>query len=501
MRAATRTGLSSRTYRPGGYRANVAEQQIAVPRRVAAAIAVGTLLNPLNSSMIAVALVALQRAFGVGLATSSWLVSGFYLAACVGQPLMGRVADRYGPRRVYCAGLAVVLVTGVAALLSPGFGWLVGCRVVQAVGTSAAFPAGLATIRRLAGGRPPAATLATISVTNSTSAALGPVLGGFLVAGAGWRGIFAVNIPLAVVGLVLALWWLPPDGVRRAPASTDLDLPGVALFSATVVGMLGFLLSLSSGPQWWLLAVFPVAAGLFTVRELATTEPFIDLRTLAGHLPLVRALAQQAGVQLVFYAIFYSLPLWLERVRGLSAHSAGLLMLPMAATGVALTPYAAIRVRRSGPRRALLAGCTALVGGALSLLLVDDGTPVLGIVGVGIVLGLPQGFNNIALQAAVYAGAPEGQTGVAAGLFQTCRYLGAIMSTALIGVAYGRDYSSGGLHRVAVFAVGVAVLLAFAAYRTSRTGGARHRSGFSRPRLSGNGTPPGRHRAMPAEST
>jgi MFS family permease len=474
----------------------VGGQEIAVPRRVAAAIALGTLLNPLNSSMIAVALVSLQHAFGVGLATSSWLVSGFYLAACVGQPLMGRIADRFGPRRVYCAGLVVVLVAGVAALVAPGFGWLVGCRVAQALGTSAAFPAGLATIRRMAGGKPPAATLAAISVTNATSAALGPVLGGFLVAGAGWRGIFAVNIPLAAVGLVLALWWLPAD--PSTPASSgllaELDLPGVALFSATVVGLLAFLLSLGSGPQWWLLAVFPLSGGLLTLRELSTPSPFLDLRTLAGHLPLVRALAQQVGVQLVFYSIFYGLPLWLERVRHLSPHAAGLLMLPVAAIGVALTPVAAVRVRQAGPRPALLVGCAGLVVGSLAVLTIGDSTPILGIVAVGTVLGLPNGFNNIALQAAVYAGAPEGHTGVAAGLFQTCRYLGAIMSTALLGVAYSDDLSSAGLHRVAVFVTGVAVLLTFTAYRM-RDSDAQHRAAWTLPRFPDPDAGPGRHRA------
>src|SRR6266542_2358052 len=127
----------------------------AVSRQVTAAIALGTLLNPLNSSMIAVAVVAVQRAFDVGVATSTWLLSGFYLTACVGQPLMGRIADRFGPRRVYCTGLAVVFVTGVLAAVAPGFWWVLACRIVQAAGTSAAYPAGLAMIRRLArvGGR------------------------------------------------------------------------------------------------------------------------------------------------------------------------------------------------------------------------------------------------------------------------------------------------------------------------------------------------------------
>jgi MFS family permease len=477
-----------------------------VPRRVAVAVALGTLLNPLNSSMIAVALVALQHAFGVGVATSSWLVSAFYLAACVGQPIMGRVADRFGPRRVYCAGLVIAGLAGVAAMFAPWFGWLVVCRVAQAIGTSAAFPAGLALIRRLAGGgKPPAATLAGISIANGTSAALGPLLGGFLVAAAGWQGIFAVNVPLTIVGLVLALRWLPPDPpAEPAPRGVlaQLDLPGVALFSATVLGLLGFLLSLATAPRWWLLAVFPVAGGLLTWQELRVAQPFLDLRTLARHLALVRALGQQIGVQMVFYSVFYGLPLWLQKVRHFPAHDAGLLMLPLAALGIGLSPAAAVLVRRRGVRAPLLIGCAGLVAGLLAVRTIGDHTSVAGIVLVGTILGLPSAFNNLALQAAVYAGAPRGQTGVATGLFQTCRYLGAILSTALLGLAFEHEVSTAGLHRIAWFMAAVAVLLTIAAagaghigthrgrtgpLRWQRTPAAQPRHGYVRARMEGEG--------------
>jgi len=194
---------------------------VTVPPKVIAPLALGTLLNPLNSSMIAVALISLDREFRVGVGSATWLISGFYLAACVSQPLMGRIADQYGPRRVFLAGLVIAGVAGVAAIAAPGFWWLVGCRVLQAIGTSAAFPAGLALIRRIAGQAPPAGTLATLGITASASAALGPVLGGLLVAVAGWRGVFAVNIPLSVIGFAMALWWLPRDQLRRNPLSAD----------------------------------------------------------------------------------------------------------------------------------------------------------------------------------------------------------------------------------------------------------------------------------------
>ncbi|MGI3786440.1 MAG: MFS transporter, partial [Janthinobacterium lividum] len=115
--------------------------------RLIGILALGTSLNPLNSSMIAVALAQLQTDFGVGVATSSWLVSAFYIGAAVGQPLMGRLVDQVGARRMFLAGLALVLVASLATPFVPGFWWLVGLRVVQAFGTSTAYPAALVLIR------------------------------------------------------------------------------------------------------------------------------------------------------------------------------------------------------------------------------------------------------------------------------------------------------------------------------------------------------------------
>jgi MFS family permease len=469
--------------------------------------------------MIAVGLVALQREFGVSLATSSWLISGFYLAASVGQPLMGRLADRYGPRRVFSAGLAVVAATGVLVLFAPSFGWVVAARVVQAIGTSVGFPAGLAIIRRLAGGRPPAGALGVISAANSTSAAFGPVLGGLLVAAFGWRGIFAVNIPMAVTGLLLARRWLPPDpapergvvdpAVERAAVDPaleraavdsareraavdpgglggaradiravlrDLDLPGIALFTVTITALLGFLLSAGGRPEWALLPVVPVAAALLVWVELRAASPFLDLRELAARPRLVGVLGQQVAVQCAFYLIFFSLPQWLERVRGYPAAATGLLMLPVAALGVLLLPLATRVVRRNGAGRSMLIGSVGLLAGAALLLLVGDRSGAVEIVAIGAVLGLPNAFNNLGLQAALYSAAPAEQAGTAAGLFQTARYVGAILSTALLGIVYGGTPSSAGLHRTALFVVVVAVLLGGAALLMRSPGGGQQPS-------------------------
>jgi MFS family permease len=441
-------------------------------------VLLGTLLNPLNSSMIAVALVQLHRDFRIDLTAASWLVSGFYLAAAVGQPVTGRLADLFGPRRVFCAGLALGGVTSVLAPLAPSFGWLVTARVVQAVGTSAAFPAGLALIRRSdTRARAPAGALAALSVASNVSAALGPALGGLLVSSGSWRAIFLVNVPITLAGLLLATRWLPadrarsatPDGVAGPAARAALqrvDLPGVVLFAGLLAGLLAFLLSLPERPAWPLLSVAGLAAILLWWRELRAPEPFLDLRMLAAHRRLVGVYAQFAVVNLVFYSIFLGLAVWFEQVRGLDPGRTGLIMLPLTALAVVVSPLAAGLIRRTGPRPSLVLGSATLALGCLLLLLFGPSTPVVVLLGVGAVLGIPTGLNNLGLQAALYEAAPAQAMGTAGGQFQTFRYVGAILSTSLLGSVFGQGGAGSRLHLLALALAAVSLGLVVASIRS-----------------------------------
>jgi MFS family permease len=452
-----------------------------------------TLLNPLNSSMIAVALVDLQRDFGVGFAASSWLVSGFYLTAGVAQPVMGRLADRFGPRRVLCTGLTLVAATGVLVLFAPGFGWVLSARLLQAVGSSVGFPAGLAMIRRLAGGRPPAATLGTISATNAASAALGPVLGGVLVAVFGWQGIFAANIPLAGLALWAALRWLPRDQPAEAcapvpagphrhshdqPTGAGMAVPaGLGRLSherSAEVGVAGPAVSVGLGRGSREQPAEGPAVGPVTPAPTRSAAGRPDLRELLTHRGLLGVLGQQIATQCVFYMVFFGLPQWLERVRGYSSATTGLLILPVAALGVVLTPAAARLIRQVGAGVSLLVGAGGLVLGSALLLSVGEQTAPLTILAVCAVLGLPVAFNNIGLQAGLYAAAPVAHVGTAAGLFQTGRYVGATLSTLLLGLVAGAEPSSAGLHRVGWFVIVVGLALASVALSVPAPGG-RHR--------------------------
>ncbi|HYT29397.1 MAG TPA: MFS transporter, partial [Actinomycetota bacterium] len=317
------------------------------------------------------------------------------------------------------------------------------------------------------------------------SAALGPVLGGFLVAAAGWQAVFLVNVPATLAGLALAFAWLPADGpgpelaVERGGRAAAvrgsirrMDLPGVALFSGTLAALLAFLLSLPDGRRWWLLAVAIASGALLASRSLRAPEPFLDLRMLASNRALVGVYAQFAAINVVFYAVFFGLPLWLQEARGFHPAQAGLLLLPVAGVGVLATPVAAVLTRRGGPRPSMLIGAVGLTAGSLLLLAVGPTTPLMGLVAVSVVLGVPNGFNNLGLQAALYERAPRGLMGTAGGQFQTARYVGAVLSTALLGAAFGRSAGTADLHLIAWVLAGISAALVVAALVT-RAGGPR----------------------------
>ncbi|WP_079139039.1 MFS transporter, partial [Actinacidiphila rubida] len=435
----------------------------------------GSVLNPINSTMIATVLVAIGGTFHAGAADTAWLVSCLYLASAVGQPAMGRLADRLGPRRVFLAGLLIVGAAGVVGMLAPALSWLIVSRVLLGVGTSAAYPAAMALLRTHShriGVPTPRPVLGLLSLAGLSSAAVGPVLGGVLAATLGWRAVFAVNVPLAAVGFVLAALWLPggraPDlkaGVTTASdtaagdtaangpgerpsrrGSAGLDPVGLVLFAAVLTALMFFLMRLDA-PPWPLLGVAAALGAVLVRWELRRSEPFLDLRMLARNRGLSLTYLRHGMTYLVIYCVMYGYAQWLEEAHGMSSARAGLVMLPMsvAAMGTSL-----LGARTRGIRAPLTVAGVLLVAGAGVLLVAGHTTPAFALAAAGALFGLPQGFASTGNQAAVYAQAPPGGTGSAAGLQRTAQYLGAITAAALIGLFYGQRASDSGLHDMAL---------------------------------------------------
>ncbi|MDT0454382.1 MFS transporter [Streptomyces sp. DSM 41527] len=431
--------------------------------RLMAPLLLGSLLNPINSTMIATALVAIGRDFHVGAADTAWLISAMYLASAVGQPSMGRLADRVGPRRVFVAGAVTVCAAGVIGALAPTFALLIVSRVVLGIGTAAAYPAAMAMLRaesRRTGLPTPRHVLGRLSLAALSSAAVGPTLGGLLAATAGWRAVFAVNVPLALLTLLGALVWLPADRKDARPGragagSGSLDPLGIALFAAALTCVMVFLLRLAD-PQWPLLAPAGVLAGVLVWWQLRHPEPFLDLRMLARHGALVRSYLRQGLTYLVIYCVLYGFSQWLEQVYGASSFQAGLILLPMS---LAAAVCSLVVARTKGIRAPLTVASVCLALGSAALLLLQGTGPLVALLCAGALFGIPQGLASTGNQAAVYAQAPADGVGAAAGLQRTAQYLGAITASGLIGLLYGQRASDSGLHEIALIGIALGLLL------------------------------------------
>jgi MFS family permease len=427
-----------------------------------AALSLGTLLNPLNSSMIAVALVPLQHDFRVDVTAVTWVITSFYLASAAGQPLMGRLADRFGPRRLFLFGMVIVVLACALTPLAGSFAAVCAGRVALAIGTATAFPSAITMLHTLtaSSGVGTPRLLGRIQIANTSGAAIGPVLGGALVTFLGWQSIFWINVPLAAIAFVGVWVYAPRDAIReRTPLSRTLaesDIPGILLFIATLTSLLVFLLDLRPQPLWWLLPVCAVAAVAFVWRELHTATPFLDLRLLAGNRPLMMVYLCFAIFNIVYYSAFFGLPQYLQTHAGYSAGVSGLLMFPLAAVTIVVTPLAARAIEHFGLRSTLVTGAIALVIGAGLLGVAALTTAPWAVLLLTAALGVPYCVVSIGMNQALYSSARPQDSGVAAGIFQTSRYIGAIVATTMLGLLFSTGTTPGSW----LTAVGIATVLA-----------------------------------------
>lgn len=430
-------------------------------RRLIPPMLLGSILNPINSTIVAVALVPIGAALGAPPAETAWLVSALYLATALGQPVVGRLIDLFGPRRLFLLSTGLVGVAGVVGSLAPNLGMLIVARVVLGFGTCAGYPAAMALLRseaRRTGTDSPAGVLTALAVATQTIAVIGPLLGGLLIDVGGWRATFALNIPLSALAILLGALRLPrrSDADTRRPgrAVEELDLPGMALFAAMLTSLLLFLMNLHLS-SWYLLLLTVAAGAAFAARELRAATPFIDLRVLRGNTPLLATYGRTVVAYTVSYAFIYGFTQWTEEGFGLTPFQAGLVQIPMFVVSIAV---AIVTGRRQGVRAKLLVGAVGQIAACLLMLTLGATSPLWMLLALAVIFGLPQGLNSLALQNSVYYQSDPERTGSSAGLLRTFGYLGSMIASATTAVSFGQRADTAGMHELAWVMLGAGVL-------------------------------------------
>jgi MFS family permease len=424
---------------------------------------IGSSLNPINSSLIATALPNIAGTMDVSIGATAILVGVLYLACAVAQPTCGKLAEVVGPRRVFLIGIFMVLIGGIIGGLAWDLPMLIVSRIVIGIGTSAGYPSAMILIRRRADslelGEAPGSVLGGLQIAATATATFGLPIGGLLVGGLGWRSVFFVNVPVALIAWLTASRWIAHDpagsGVRSFKTiAAEIDVVGILWFSVTMTALLSFLFSLPEA-NWLTLLISAAGCALLIFRELRTRRPFFDIRLLTTNLALTRTYIRIALLALCVYTVMYGLSQWLEAGQGLSAETTGLLLLPMSAISALIMPPLSRRNLVRGP---LIASAATSLFASIGVLLLTVRTPMFWIVFITCIFGVTMGTMALGNQIALYTQVSSDQIGTASGLLRTFTYIGSIGSSAIISIGFHQGASVHGLHLIALVMIAMSTL-------------------------------------------
>jgi EmrB/QacA subfamily drug resistance transporter len=435
---------------------------------VAAAMA-ASVLAPLNSTMIVVALPVILADLGASLTWGSWIVISYLVAMAAVQPLGGSLGDRYSRRRMMLLGLVGFLLASVLAALAPSVEVLVAARTLQAITGASAIPNGTALVRTLIAATSQGRMLGLIGAGVGVAAALGPPLGGVVTEALGWRWIFAVNLAVLVPGIALA--WRLPAGTER-PSAGRFDLAGAGLVLVALVALtLATTIWRVPGVPWTAavaLGGIALAAGAALRRHVRrATAPILDLGLFARP-GFAAAGVSILGSNLTMYTILLAIPVFLTQVVDWGARDIGALLAGMSVLMMVFGPVGGWLSDRFGRRAPALAGTLVAALGTLPLVGVAATWSWAAYLVPLIVVGAGIGLASAPVHAAAMGAARAGAAGQAAGLFSTMRYLGSILGTAAMAATLGATPDVGAFRALFAMLVGTALLAAAASSRLPR---------------------------------
>ncbi len=391
----------------------------------------------LDNTIVNVALPSIQRELHASVSGLQWTVDAYTLVIASFLMLAGSTADRFGRRRTFQTGLAAFTLGSLLCSLAPSLGWLIVFRMLQAIGGSMLNPVAMSIIvNTFTDPRERARAIGIWGGTVGLSLALGPVVGGVLIASVGWRGIFWVNIPVGVAAIVLTALFVPES---RAPHPRRFDPVGQLLVIVTLASLI---YAIIEGPSsgWGsaeIVGFFGLSAvtlAALLIYEPRRNEPLLDLRFFCS-VPFSGATVIAISAFAALGGFLFLNTLYLQDVRGYSALHAGLLTLPLAVATAFFAPISGRIIGRSGPRLPLLiAGVTMTAGGVL-LTGLTNGTSVGWLLFAYVVFGIGFGMVNAPITNTAVSGMPRDQAGVAAAVASTSRQIGQTLGVAVVGSA------------------------------------------------------------------
>ncbi len=404
---------------------------------VMAAVAMSIFLATIDGSIVNLALPTLVRELDTTFATVQWVVLSYLLTLTTLMLSIGRLADIRGKKPIYVLGFVVFTIGSVLCALAPTVGWLIGFRILKALGGAMVLALGAAIVTEAFPPQERGKALGTIGSMVSLGIVAGPLLGGVLISALSWRWIFLVNLPIGIVGTWMAQRFVP---AIQPPGGQRFDFAGATTLFISLVGLLlgltlaqeaGFINPLSVA----LFVVWVIFLALFIWIELRSSDPMIDLRLFRNRIFRVNL---GTGF-LTFFAIsgiLILMPFYLENLLGYPIHLIGPLQAAVPVLLGVLAPLSGSLSDRYGSRRITVLGLFVLVVAYVVLTTLSTETGTLGYImrmlPLGLGMGIFQSPNNSAIMGAV----PRERLGIASGLLSMTRTLGQTVGIAVLGAIW-----------------------------------------------------------------
>ncbi|MFE9580074.1 MFS transporter [Nocardia sp. NPDC006044] len=405
------------------------------------------LIVSMDSTIVNVAIPAIQTDLDAPLSRLQWIVDIYTLTLASLLMLAGGMADRFGRRRVFRIGLVTFAIGSLLCSLAPSIDILIGARFLQAIGGSMLNPVAMSIITTVFTGRMERArAIGVWGAVVGISMALGPTIGGVLIDALGWQSVFWINLPICLLALLFTALFVPES---KSVTFRGIDPIGqvlaVVFLFTTVFGLIERM------PLIFVVSALALAA--FVYYESRRVDPFIDLRFFRS-VPFASATVIAIFSFAALGAFLFSCSLYLQNVRHYSAVHTGLLYLAMAVAVVIVSPLSGRLVGRVGTKPSLIGAGVLMTVAAVLLTTLDAHTPVWALVIIFALFGIGFGAVNAPITTTAVSGMPLDRAGAASAVASTSRQVGVSIGVALCGALAG----AGLWWVIAVFTAGVAIL-------------------------------------------
>ncbi|MBO0693204.1 MAG: MFS transporter [Acidimicrobiaceae bacterium] len=390
----------------------------------------------LDTAVVNIALPSIGRGLHISLTNLSWVVNAYVLGFGGLLLLGGRVADRVGRRRIFVMGLAVFSLASFAGGMAQSSAWLIAARGIQGIGAAMLAPAALSLVTSIfREGADRNRALSVWGAVGGSGAAAGVLFGGVLTSWLGWRSVLFVNVPIGITAMLLTPALITESRDERA--GRNFDLPGAITVTAGLSALVFALVRASTlgwaSPQTiGVLVAAAVLLSAFVVIEHRTREPLVPF-AFFRNLSVTAANATMLGMGAATLGLFYFLSLYMQRVLGYSAVTAGLSQLPIAGGTIVAAGLASPLVTRYGTRRVLLSGLMLLAGGLVWFAqLPVHGSYLTDLLPASLLIALGVGFSFVPITILSQTGVGDHEYGLASGLVNTAQEVGGALGLAVL---------------------------------------------------------------------